>query len=51
LVRIILEKLLVVKLVKKFDVCYGTWRFINVYTRDCHLKDHIMSQLNLVITH
>jgi hypothetical protein len=34
--KVHLEKLTVTHLVKKFPAFYGTWRFINVFTRACH---------------
>jgi hypothetical protein len=34
--RIILEKLLVTLLVKRFPTFYGTWRFITIFTRAHH---------------
>jgi hypothetical protein len=36
--RGILEKLTVSPRVKKFPAFYGTQRFINVFTRACHLS-------------
>jgi len=35
--RVLLEKLLVPWLVKKFPTLYGIWRFITVFTTACHL--------------
>jgi len=34
--RVLLEKLMVTHLVKKFPVFYGTRRFITIFTRDRH---------------
>jgi hypothetical protein len=34
--RVLLEKLVVTQLVKKFLACYGTRRFITVFTRTRH---------------
>jgi hypothetical protein len=36
--RILLEKLIVPQLVKKFPALYGTWRFSNAFTRARHLS-------------
>jgi hypothetical protein len=34
--RILLEKLIIIQLAKKFPTFYGIWRFITVFTRACH---------------
>jgi hypothetical protein len=34
--RVLLEKLILTQLVKKFPSNYGTWRFITVFTTACH---------------
>jgi len=36
--RVLLEKLIVSELVKKFPAFYGTWRFITAFTNACHLS-------------
>jgi hypothetical protein len=36
--RVLPEKLKCPKLLKKFPACYGTRRFITVYTRALHLS-------------
>jgi hypothetical protein len=34
--RVLLEKLIVTQLIKKFPAFYGTLRFIAMFTRACH---------------
>jgi len=34
--KVLLEKLTVTQLVKKFSAFCGTWRFFSIFTRSCH---------------
>jgi hypothetical protein len=42
--RILLEKLIVTQLVKKFPAFYGTQRFIIVIIRSCHWSPEIIEK-------
>ena len=44
--RVLLEKLIVSQLEKKFPAFYGTWRFITAFTRNSPLLILILSQIN-----
>jgi len=47
---VLLEKLTVTQLVKKFPAFYGPLRFITVFTRTCHWPLSWVNQMNLVHT-
>jgi hypothetical protein len=36
--KVLLDKLIFTKLIKKFSSFYGTQRFITVFTKACHLS-------------
>jgi hypothetical protein len=38
--RVLLEKIIVIHLVKKFPTSYGTQRFITMSARSCHWSAH-----------
>jgi hypothetical protein len=46
--RVVLDKLIVAQLVKKFSTLYGTWRFVTVFTRVCLSMRHCATFLNMV---
>ena len=49
--RVILEKLIVSQLVKKFPAFYGTRRFITAYTSACHLYLSWASSIQSITPH